>query len=367
MVVAARATDAGADAPGAPQVAAGAHLTAPASAPHKKKKKGKKGPAAAPPEGDEASAPTQPGDAADAPPAGPDEARAVPPPGGGSAAPPPPADDDFDCGRPSDCGRTSLTMHAAGVELRGALSHTFGVRSWASLGRVVWAAGHWTFDGRELVRYADAAELAEVCAYAPAVECTAGPSRFDGRAFALSDVTCTRGDGAAAASAGALHLRASSAAEGEAWSAAMSTALRQRRAVVRKRIFDAKAAARYVPPPQKLAQHDPAPAKAPAPLAKLEAMRLRYDAFAAETDALEAALGAFDARPEFKLKSKNTIAQLLSQLDKLQFVGVDGVVTSEIADEAERAQAKAMRKQLNADIDVLRKAIDGIRHALAAP
>lgn len=108
-----------------------------------------------------------------------------------------------------------------------------------------------------------------------------------------------------------------------------------------------------------------------AALSTLEALQATFETLSADVLRLEEAAAAHDnADVEAKFRAKAELAQIDGKLDRLQFAEVDAVVTSDIEDEDQRAEAKASRKRLNASLDDLRSKVALIHanlvHATAA-
>ena len=58
--------------------------------------------------------------------------------------------------------------------------------------------------------------------------------------------------------------------------------------------------------------------------------------------------------------ARASVAQLNGRLDRLQFAGVDGVVTADIENEEERSLCRDARKALNRDVERVRERIQGL-------
>ena len=90
-------------------------------------------------------------------------------------------------------------------------------------------------------------------------------------------------------------------------------------------------------------------------LETLSALRTSYDEFELQVRRVEEAVQR--GTDDEKLAAKADIAQINGRLDKLQFVGVDSVITSDLDDDDLKLVAKTKRKALNADIEELRRRI----------
>jgi len=119
---------------------------------------------------------------------------------------------------------------------------------------------------------------------------------------------------------------------------------------------------------QKRRLPSPAPAKkAPAsPRSKLKELRATLDDDLGPTVAVLAAGLADDPDEAWKAQARASVAQLNGRLDRLQFVGVDGVVTADIEDEAERSACRDARKALNRDVERVRGRVQGLFEELKA-
>eukprot|EP00634_Sargassococcus_sp_CCMP2135_P007920 CAMPEP_0198654430 /NCGR_PEP_ID=MMETSP1467-20131203/7709_1 /TAXON_ID=1462469 /ORGANISM="unid. sp., Strain CCMP2135" /LENGTH=250 /DNA_ID=CAMNT_0044390415 /DNA_START=53 /DNA_END=805 /DNA_ORIENTATION=+ len=104
-------------------------------------------------------------------------------------------------------------------------------------------------------------------------------------------------------------------------------------------------------------QEDPASDKRPDALAKLEDLRAQFVRLEVEVAAVETCGDEAASR----LRAKAEVAQINGRLDKLQFVGVDSVITTDLPDH-QKLDAKAKRKALNADLDDLRRRVS-LAHA----
>ena len=108
------------------------------------------------------------------------------------------------------------------------------------------------------------------------------------------------------------------------------------------------------PPPEK---------KKKTALEKLDDFRKQFESLASQVSQVEATVssGSLDK----KIDAKHLVAQMNGRLDKLQFVGVDSVLTSDLPDDL-KDTAKAKRKALNNDLDGLRRRISDAFAALDA-
>jgi hypothetical protein len=79
-------------------------------------------------------------------------------------------------------------------------------------------------------------------------------------------------------------------------------------------------------------------------LEQLASLGMQVDAIEQESTAVHASLTAHTASPEQVLAYTARIAALNGMLEKLQFVGIDGVITSEL--NSGKTDAKANRKSL---------------------
>jgi len=101
------------------------------------------------------------------------------------------------------------------------------------------------------------------------------------------------------------------------------------------------------------------------PLEKLEDLRKQYNDILQQMDIVDRRALDEHETIESKLEAKSQVAQMNGRLDKLQFAGVDSVVTSEIQNEELKARAKLIRKTLNADIEHLRARIGQVHAHLS--
>ncbi|KAH8070844.1 hypothetical protein JL721_4757 [Aureococcus anophagefferens] len=233
------------------------------------------------------------------------------------------------------------------VVIRGPLSSQLGKGSFMFGKR--WAKGHWTFNRqhRELVQYADGGEREVLGQYALAPDCELRLSKADPRLAVELTAVIKRNVSPGLFSSGGddppqpLTLKAATTAEARRQAAAG---------------FDAAAAPPAAAPPPA------APAKAPgarvAQVGRAELLALR-----ATFDDLERAVGEveFGLRSgndaAWKAEAKADVAQINGRLDKLQFAGIDAVVTTDIKDDAKKSECKTKRKALNQDVESLRTRI----------
>lgn len=92
--------------------------------------------------------------------------------------------------------------------------------------------------------------------------------------------------------------------------------------------------------------------RGPTALEKLDELQRDYDKLETQVAAIETLL----SQEEAGVEAKNRCAQLNGDVDKLQFAGVDSVLTSELPEKL-KAEAKAKRKALNAALDALRRRV----------
>ena len=105
----------------------------------------------------------------------------------------------------------------------------------------------------------------------------------------------------------------------------------------------------------------PEPKKAPAsPRSKLRELRATLDDDIGPAVAVLAAGLADDPDDQWRATARASVAQLNGRLDRLQFAGVDGVVTADIEDEEERSACRDARKALNRDVERVRERIQGL-------
>ena len=105
----------------------------------------------------------------------------------------------------------------------------------------------------------------------------------------------------------------------------------------------------------------PEPKKAPAsPRSKLRELRATLDDDIGPAVAVLAAGLADDPDDQWRATARASVAQLNGRLDRLQFAGVDGVVTADIDDEEERSFCRDARKALNRDVERVRERIQGL-------
>ena len=167
-----------------------------------------------------------------------------------------------------------------------------------------------------------------------------------------------------------LTLKAATVAECSAWKLALEAALRALPTEeARRQAADAFSA----PPPAKSKAGGAASANAPpapgAPkgsptasspksgaLEKLAGLRATFDDLDRAVSEVEFGLSSGNG-PEWKAEAKADIAQINGRLDKLQFAGIDAIVTTEIKDDAKKTECKTKRKALNQDVEALRSRI----------
>ena len=105
----------------------------------------------------------------------------------------------------------------------------------------------------------------------------------------------------------------------------------------------------------------PEPKKAPAsPRSKLRELRATLDDDIGPAVAVLAAGLADDPDDQWRATARASVAQLNGRLDRLQFAGVDGVVTADIENEEERSLCRDARKALNRDVERVRERIQGL-------
>ena len=126
----------------------------------------------------------------------------------------------------------------------------------------------------------------------------------------------------------------------------------------------------FSPPREKPTRKAPTPprestpppeAKRPAsPRSKLRELRATLDDDIGPAVAVLAAGLADDPDDQWRATARASVAQLNGRLDRLQFAGVDGVVTADIEDEEERSFCRDARKALNRDVERVRERIQGL-------
>ena len=104
----------------------------------------------------------------------------------------------------------------------------------------------------------------------------------------------------------------------------------------------------------------PEPKKILSPRSKLRELRATLDDDIGPAVAVLAAGLADDPDDQWRATARASVAQLNGRLDRLQFAGVDGVVTADIEDEEERSACRDARKALNRDVERVRERIQGL-------
>ena len=104
----------------------------------------------------------------------------------------------------------------------------------------------------------------------------------------------------------------------------------------------------------------PEPKKILSPRSKLRELRATLDDDIGPAVAVLAAGLADDPDDQWRATARASVAQLNGRLDRLQFAGVDGVVTADIDDEEERSFCRDARKALNRDVERVRERIQGL-------
>ena len=254
------------------------------------------------------------------------------------------------------------------VVIRGQLSSQLGKGSFMFGKR--WAKGHWTFNRqhRELVQYADGGEREVLGQYALSPDCELRLSKADPRLAVELTAVIKRNVSPGLFSSGGddppqpLTLKAATVAECSAWKLALEAVLRVRQTAEARRQAAAGFDAAAVPPAA--APPPAAPAKAPgAPRSPKSGALEKLLSLRATFDELERAVGEveFGLRSgndaAWKAEAKADVAQINGRLDKLQFAGIDAVVTTDIKDDAKKSECKTKRKALNQDVESLRTRI----------
>ena len=112
--------------------------------------------------------------------------------------------------------------------------------------------------------------------------------------------------------------------------------------------------------PSRSPSRTPEPKKIVSPRSKLRELRATLDDDIGPAVAVLAAGLADDPDDQWRATARASVAQLNGRLDRLQFAGVDGVVTADIADDAERSACRDARKALNRDVERVRERIQGL-------
>lgn len=183
---------------------------------------------------------------------------------------------------------------------------------------------HWGYDGVNLIQFADSSERSVVARFLvlAVVRVTSKQLEIDVRSG--NEVF-------------KLALKASSANEMKPWYEAMSKSKEPKVRQQQRRPQQPK---------------PPVPVTPPSPHAKLDELRQKFESLEAEVASIRGIVESNDVQKMYV--AKNQLAQISGHVDKLQFVGVDSVVTSDMPDEDDRQRAKSRRKELNADLDTLR-------------
>ena len=112
--------------------------------------------------------------------------------------------------------------------------------------------------------------------------------------------------------------------------------------------------------PSRSPSRTPEPKKIVSPRSKLRELRATLDDDIGPAVAVLAAGLADDPDDQWRATARASVAQLNGRLDRLQFAGVDGVVTADIEDEEERSACRDARKALNRDVERVRERIQGL-------
>ncbi len=112
--------------------------------------------------------------------------------------------------------------------------------------------------------------------------------------------------------------------------------------------------------PSRSPSRTPEPKKILSPRSKLRELRATLDDDIGPAVAVLAAGLADDPDDQWRATARASVAQLNGRLDRLQFAGVDGVVTADIDDEEERSFCRDARKALNRDVERVRERIQGL-------
>ena len=112
--------------------------------------------------------------------------------------------------------------------------------------------------------------------------------------------------------------------------------------------------------PSRSPSRTPEPKKIVSPRSKLRELRATLDDDIGPAVAVLAAGLADDPDDQWRATARASVAQLNGRLDRLQFAGVDGVVTADIDDEEERSACRDARKALNRDVERVRERIQGL-------
>ena len=112
--------------------------------------------------------------------------------------------------------------------------------------------------------------------------------------------------------------------------------------------------------PSRSPSRTPEPKKILSPRSKLRELRATLDDDIGPAVAVLAAGLADDPDDQWRATARASVAQLNGRLDRLQFAGVDGVVTADIEDDAERSACRDARKALNRDVERVRERIQGL-------
>ena len=112
--------------------------------------------------------------------------------------------------------------------------------------------------------------------------------------------------------------------------------------------------------PSRSPSRTPEPKKIVSPRSKLRELRATLDDDIGPAVAVLAAGLADDPDDTWRATARASVAQLNGRLDRLQFAGVDGVVTADIEDEEERSFCRDARKALNRDVERVRERIQGL-------
>ncbi len=99
-------------------------------------------------------------------------------------------------------------------------------------------------------------------------------------------------------------------------------------------------------------------------LSKLEEYAQEVQRLETEVDGIEAAMSDYPRTPRARLlECKDQIAQMNGNLEKLQYAGVDSIITADL--DTGKELAKEKRKALNQRCDALRERILGISNDLS--
>jgi len=260
--------------------------------------------------------------------------------------------------------------------IRGSLHSQLGKGSF--FGKPRWHRGHWSFDRRArlLSQFADGGERDASATFSFAPDCDLRLSSTDPRLAIVLTAVVKRGTGATTFFGGGggdeapqpLTLKATTVAECNAWRLALEAALRPATRTSPAAASAAAAGARGAAGAARADSPPPAPpplAKSPksSAITKLAALAATFAELEGLVGGIEAGLAAGEGGA-WKAASRSRVAQINGRLDKLQFAGIDSVVTTDIKDDAKKTECKVKRKALNRDVEALRARIVAAHVAL---